>query len=320
MLTSLLAGKVVLVTGATGFLGSHLCRRLSVDGATVYAVARHVQEAEPLRNTHWLEADFSQITAARDLLRSTQPEIVIHLASHVSGARSLEAVLPTFHNNLLTTVNLLTTATEIGCGRLVLAGSLEEPDPFIPNTVPCSPYAAAKWASSTYARMFHTLFSSPVVIARIFMVYGPGQRDLRKLIPYVITSLMQHQPLMLTSGKRLVDFIFIDDVIDGLVAAMTTPGIEGLTFDFGSGRKTSVRSVVERLVELVDPTAMPNFGALAERPLERIRVANVTQGHQALEWEPQVTLLEGLKRTVAWYREQIRTGLCVAYQGAYLPS
>jgi nucleoside-diphosphate-sugar epimerase len=308
MITANFAGQVVLVTGATGFIGSHLCRRLSAYGAEVYAVARHLQNAERLPNTRWLEGDLSQITTTRSLLETIRPAIIVHLASHVSGARALDAVLPTFHNNLLSTVNLLTTATEIGCSRVVLAGSLEEPDTIVPNAVPSSPYAAAKWASSAYARMFYTLFSCPVVIARLFMVYGPGQRDLAKLIPYVVTSLLRRQPLMLTSGKRPVDWIYIEDVIDGLVAAMSTPDIEGRTFDIGSGHLTSVRSVVEQLVDLVDPTATPQFGSLAERSLEQVRLADVTQSCQILGWAPRVALLDGLMQTVAWYREQIRIG------------
>jgi UDP-glucose 4-epimerase len=309
MIHSEIAGQVVLVTGAAGFIGSHLCRRLEMCGADLYAVARNLRDPEQMSRIHWLEGDLSQITIVRDLLATVRPALIVHLASHVSGARSLEVVLPTFHDNLLTTINLLTVAAEIRCRRLVLAGSLEEPAPAALEVVPSSPYAAAKWASSAYARMFHTLFASPVVIARLFMVYGPGQRDLRKLIPYVTTSLLKHQPLILTSGTRLVDWIYIDDAIDGLIAAIETPDIAGRTLDFGSGQLVSVRSVVEQLVELLDPTAAPQFGSVTERPFEQIRVADVSQTRQAVGWTPRINLLDGLKKTVTWYSEQLTGGL-----------
>lgn len=118
------------------------------------------------------------------LFRKVQPATVYHLASHVMGAPDLQHVLPTFRANLQSSVNLLTAAAETGCGRLVMTGSLAEPEPSRGEMFPVAPYAAAKWASSGYARMFHALYGVPVVLARVFMVYGPAQKDLSKLIPY----------------------------------------------------------------------------------------------------------------------------------------
>ena len=126
-----------------------------------------------------------------------RPDVIFHLASHVKGAPNLEHVLPTFRSNLQSTVNLLTLATEKGCQRMVITGSLAEPEPGTKQTFPSAPYAAAKWASSGYARMFHALYKLPVVIARVFMVYGPAQQDLTKLIPYVTLSLLRGR------GRRL---------------------------------------------------------------------------------------------------------------------
>jgi UDP-glucose 4-epimerase len=99
--------------------------------------------------------------------------------------------------------------------------------------VPCSPYAAAKWSVSGYARMFRALYQIPVVIAKIFMVYGSGQTDHTKLIPYVILSLLRGEAPRLSSGVRLVDWIFVDDVVDGLIGCAQTHGIDGRTVEFG---------------------------------------------------------------------------------------
>src|ERR1700686_1113729 len=156
------AGVTVLVTGASGFIGSHLCRHLLQEGARVHAVSReqHSSGDERLR---WWQADVGQVSAVRELWQATRPEIVFHLASHVAGARELGKVLPTFYDNLASTVHLLTAATETGCRRLVVSNSSEEPQRF-DETVPCSPYAAAKWSASAYGRMFHALFQTPVVM------------------------------------------------------------------------------------------------------------------------------------------------------------
>ena len=104
------------------------------------------------------------------------------------GAPDLQHVLPAFQSNLQTTVNLLVSLAEVGCARMITTGSLVEPEEGL-RTIPNSPYAAAKWAASDYARMFHALYGFPVAIARVFMVYGPGQLDETKLVPYVIRCL-----------------------------------------------------------------------------------------------------------------------------------
>ena len=235
------SGQKVLVTGASGLFGSHLCSRLCQASAEVYAISRQFRSCDN-DCLHWKQTDLTEIDPVRQLLRTIKPEIIFHLASHVAGSRSLELVLPTLQSNLVSTGNLLTSATEVGCRRLVLIGSLEEPEASNNQVTPCSPYAAAKWASSAYGRMFHALYQTPVVIARAFMVYGPGQQDLRKLVPYVTLSLLQGQSPQLASGKRQVDWIYINDVVAGLLAAAQAPDIDGQTIDIGSGKLTPIRS------------------------------------------------------------------------------
>jgi nucleoside-diphosphate-sugar epimerase len=221
------------------------------------------------------------------------------------GAPDLVHLLPTFHNNLQTTVNLLTVAAEIGCHRLVLAGSLAEPEiGDLMAAVPSSPYAAAKFASSAYARMFHALYQLPVVILRVFMVYGPGQKDFTKLIPYVTLSCLQRTPPKITSGERLIDWIYVDDVIEGFIAAAQAPSIEGHTIDIGSGKLISIHEIVQQLVTLIGGEVQPLFGTLPDRPLEPIRVANVANTEARLGWKPKFSLEEGLLTTIDWYRQR----------------
>jgi nucleoside-diphosphate-sugar epimerase len=291
----------VLVTGASGFIGSHLCRRLIADQSEVHAVYR-TQAPTQQSQIQWWQADVSDFGAVRTLFRNIRPDVIYHLASHVKGAPNLEHVLPTFHSNLQSTVNLLTLAAETGCRRIVLTGSLAEPDPHNGEFFPSAPYAAAKWASSGYARMFHALYQLPVVIARVFMVYGPAQKDLTKLIPYVTLSLLRGETPKITSGGRLVDWIYVSDVVDGFVALGQTPGIEGATLDLGSGELVSIREIVQQLAGVVDPKSGVEFGALPDRPLEPTRLANPAETSARIGWKPQVSLREGLERTVDWYR------------------
>lgn len=288
-----------LVTGASGFIGAPLCRRLRAQGAEVYAVSRSARPAGR-DGLHWLHADLGSIDAVRDVLAAAKPSVIFHLASHVSGSRDLGAVLPTFHDNLATTVNLLTVATEIGCERIVLAGSLEEQDPEAP---PGSPYAAAKFAASSYARMFHALYETPIVIARVFMVYGPEQRDLNKLIPYSTLSFLRGEAPKVSSGQRPIDWIYLDDAVDGLLAVGESAGLEGQTVDVGSGELVTVREIVEHLNRLTGSAATLEFGTLPDRPMERVRVADVEATAALTGWRPTVPLEEGLRRTIDWCKQ-----------------
>jgi UDP-glucose 4-epimerase len=301
-MTNFITAQKILVTGANGFIGSHLCRRLLQENSEVHGFSRS-PEASPKAGFRWWQGDAADFARMREIVSSVKPAYIFHLASEVIGARSLEAVLPTFRSNLASTVNLLTLAAEFGCRRIVLAGSLEEPDGA--EMAPCSPYAAAKWASSSYARMFHLLYQLPVVMARIFMVYGPEQRDLRKLIPYVTLSLLRGEAPQLSSGLRPVDWIYIDDVVDGLLAAASVPGVEGGTVELGSGHLVTIRIVVEKLAALINSSAQPVFGAQPDRPMERIRAAQASLTHEQIGWRSRTSLDEGLRATIDWYQSTL---------------
>lgn len=294
------AGQRVLVTGASGFIGTALCRRLIQSGAEVHAVSRRTPpgEADGMR---WWQGDLADADVTQTLIATVKPDVVFHLASRVTGSRERALVLPTFQSNLVSTVNLMSALAEHGCRSLVLAGSMEEP--LTNEEPPRSPYAAAKWAASGYARMFFALYGLPVAIARIFMVYGPAQQERKFLIPYVTACLLRGEPPQLTSGDRLIDWVFVEDVVDGLLMIGVAPGAAGNTIEIGSGELVSVRRVVEHLVRLENPGITPRFGVLAARPMEHSRVADMATTYAQIGWQPTTSLESGLSQTVAWYRE-----------------
>lgn len=295
--------RTVLVTGASGFIGSRLCERLKDAGAIVHGVSRRQHNDGAV--SRWWQAELDDELATRQLVKSVAPEFIFHLASFVSGKREIEYVLPALRSNLLSTVNLLISATEYGCPKLVLTGSLEEVEGDAVTATPASPYAAAKGAASTYARMFHRLYGTPVVTARLFMVYGPNQKDHTKLVPYVTLSLLRGQLPQLMSGTREVDWIYVDDVIDAYLCLASKQGLDGETLDVGSGELTSVRGVVEHLVEIVRPGAQAEFGSVVDRPFERVRVADVEHAYALTGWKPKTALVDGLKQSVDWYRHKL---------------
>ena len=300
----IISEKKILVTGASGFIGSHLCRDLIKLKAQVYGVSR--QEPKKLDSSiQWRQGDVSDSRFVDKLINKIRPQLIFHLASYVVGLRDLDAVRPTFHSNLLSAINLLVACTYTGCERIILIGSQEEPEDGGTQAIPSSPYAAAKWAASSYARMFHALYQTPVAIARIFMVYGPGQNDLQKLVPYVTLSVLRKESPKLTSGERQVDWIYVEDVVEGLIAMAQTKNIEGCKIELGSGKLRSIKDIVERLVRIIDREITPLFGNIADRQMEQIRVADIADTYEKIGWKPKISLEEGLERTVAWYKQQI---------------
>lgn len=288
-------GTRVLVTGASGFIGAHLVRKLTELGTEVHAVSRREQPAGPGR-VQWHVADLGDADETAKVVASAQPEVVFHLASEATGARDPGVVLPTMRSNLTSVVHLLAALSDAPPRHVVLAGSVEER-----ATDGGSPYVVAKRAAAAYARLYHQLWALPVTVLRIAMVYGPGQPDASKLVPYAIRMLLDGVPPELSSGTRLIDWIYVDDVVGAFLAAAETPSSAGASVDIGSGQQVSIRDTVELIQTLTRPEVEPRYGERADRPFDDDQVSDPAEAERLLGWRPRVDLAEGLRRTVDWY-------------------
>jgi UDP-glucose 4-epimerase len=298
------AGRRILITGAAGFVARRLATELVTAGHDVHGTLRPGGLGDAPEGVEPHPVDLAAADAVHRLVRAVRPEWVFHLAARVTGDRRLDHAAALLLGTLAPTVHVVDALARAGCERLVITGSMEEPGRGEPATAaPGSPYAAAKWAGSSVARLYHALYGLPVVVARLFLVYGPGQRDTTKVVPFVITSLLRGESPPLSSGARAVDWIHVDDVVRGLTAAAAHPGLEGRTVELGSGHLVTIREVVERIVRLMGATASLGWGALPDRPLERPVAAEVAESLALLGWTPQVTLDDGLKDTIEWYRK-----------------
>jgi UDP-glucose 4-epimerase len=293
-------GGVALVTGGVGFIGGHLCDRLIASGFEVHSVSRRAHPGyEKLR--HW-QVDLGDFDAVERTIKAVRPDYVFHLASHVQGSPDIKHVLPAFRGNLQTTVNLLTAVAGQGCKRFITTGSFMEPVGSGTDVTPTSPYAAAKWSSTAYCRLFRTIYGLPVSTARVFMVYGPGQQDHTKLVPYAIQCLLKGEPPQITSGRRLVDWVYVEDVAAGFIRLALAPNADGLTVDLGSGSLIATSDLVETICRVAGSTLRPSIGALPDRPMEPTGAAQVDESRRAIGWTPEFGLEEGLRKTIEFYR------------------
>lgn len=296
-----IADKKFLVTGASGFIGHALCARLLEQGAEVHGTSRRIVDFESDKWTH-SSVDLTVAENVDDLVAVARPDYIVHLASCVTGKREIEWIRETFAGNLQSAVNVLVAAQKVGVEKTVLAGSLEEPDVNDSTPVAASPYAASKWCASAYGRTMHALYGTRSAVARIFMVYGPGQQDLKKLVPYVCLSAARSEAPELMSGGREVDWIYIDDVVDGLTRLALAGPDDGAYVDIGSGELVTTGDVAERVCRLAGTGVTPLFGAVPDRAMEQVRKANVDATSAILGWRPALSIGAGLERTYDWYK------------------
>ena len=309
-----MSDTTVLLTGASGFVGRHVLSRLlergiHLPGLHIHATTRRDASAGDLPEkdrTDWHQVDLADAEAVNRLIDDTRPDVVLHLASHVAGSRDVSLVRPTFDGNAASTVHLLTALQVLreqgeDFRRFVQVGSLEEPEPG-DNPPPSSPYAAAKAAATQYGRMFHHLYDFPIAFARVFMVYGPGVQDEKKLVPYTFRQLLAGDAPSFGSGTRPVDWVYVEDVAEGLVRMGLAEKLDGERIDLGSGELHTVRHVVEEMFRLAAPDTPPSFGGRADRKDEQVRRADVDETERLLGWRPSVELTDGLGRTADWFR------------------
>ncbi|MGQ0619549.1 MAG: NAD-dependent epimerase/dehydratase family protein [Panacagrimonas sp.] len=295
-------GKNVLVVGASGFLGRSLTQRLLALGANVYAVSRGIDPVAGVARLNTLRADASLPPDVERVFGLARPAVVFHLTSDSRGGRELEIVPSSLSNDVVATVNLLYGAAKASSSveRFVMTASLEEPAAGEPNAaVPVSPYAAAKWASGAYGRMFRALYNLDVRIVRPMMTYGPGQKDY-KLIPSIVRSLLADRPARVNSAAREVDWIYVEDTVAGMLAAACVSTLDR-TIDLGSGRLVTVGEVVGEIARQLNKLHLLERSEPV-RGAEIVRVADVETARCRIGFEAAVSLQEGLARTLAFYR------------------
>ena len=304
----------VLVTGAAGFIGQRLVQRLVEAGAQVYAGV--IPDEKPERvaalttPAQRLFFDLRDAEAVRAAVAKAVPQIVLHLAAvgatnagvdpalalevNTGGALHLLDALKecASKGDHVRRVVLVGTCYEYGARGAI--GSGDRVDCFDPFNA----YAASKVAAWAFGWMYWRAYGLPVVTVRPFQVYGPGQAD-HTLIPAAICAALTGKDFSMTPGEQQRDFVYVDDVVEGMLAAATTSGIEGHSLDLGTGRVHLMREVIERIWMMSGAQGRILAGALPYRSGEVMHlVAAADRTARLMGWRVRVGLDEGLRRTI----------------------
>jgi NDP-hexose 4,6-dehydratase len=315
--------KRVLVTGADGFMGSHLAERLLNEGAKVSVYVRGnstigtTQYA--LRNTKHLESSFDSIITgniaspdSKELVVKNKPEIIFHLAADAYVPNSFGHPIEVMETNVIGTLNMLHAVKESkGIKRIVctssseiygmtLGGSIDEEHPLYPS----SPYAASKVAADRYCYSYFNTYHLPIAIIRPFNTYGP--RHTYDVIPKFIELALKDKRLTVHgTGKQSRDFTYVDDMIEAFMIMGSHRNAIGKAVNFGTGEAITINYIAKKIKEI--------SGSKSEIVYTKDRAAQVPKllcnyslAKKLFGWKPRVFIDEGLRRNIEWARENLK--------------
>lgn len=310
-----LKGKHVLVTGAGGFIGSHLAEQLVESGCKVRAFTHYnalqkggwLDESEHRSHMEIMAGDICDRDSVRAAMRDV--EVVFHLAALIAIPYSYQVPELYVRTNILGTMNVLQAVREMKVSRLihtstseVYGTAVEVP---IKESHPLqgqSPYAASKIGADKMVESFTLSYGVPAVTIRPFNTYGPRQ-SMRAVIPSIIGQLLKGSRVKLGNLKPTRDLNFVSNTVDGFIRAATAKGAIGEVINIGSGTETSIRELAVMISTIIGRKIIFEEEKKRQRPeaSEVMRlVASNRKANDLLKWKPQIGLKVGLKKTIDW--------------------
>ena len=325
------SNKRVMVTGAGGFLGSHLVEQLLAEGAEVRAFVRYNSRGDPgllrliqTKDRSRLEivaGDLRDENAIRKAVEASQ--IIFHMGAMISIPYSYRHPVEVAETNFMGTLNLLVACRDYKVERLIHTSSsevygtaLQVP---IKESHPLqgqSPYSASKIGADKLAESFFCAYELPVVTVRPFNTYGPRQ-SARAVIPTIITQALSLNSIRLGNQNTSRDFTFVKDTIAGLMKAAESTGVEGQVLNLGTGQEIRIGDLAQKIIQKIGRSVEIDMDPVRLRP-ERSEVLRLlsdnTLARKSLGWEPKVSLDDGLNETIDWIKAHLDLYRIGAYE------
>ena len=314
--------KKVLVTGAGGFIGSHLTEQLIANGASVRAFVRYNSRGDPgllrLANPETLSqlelvgGDLRDANAVRDAVKDRQ--IVFHLGALIAIPYSYYHPVEVAETNLLGTLNILMACRDLEVEKLVHTSTsevygtamyvpIDESHPLQGQ----SPYSASKIGADKLVESFYCAFGLPAVTVRPFNTYGPRQ-SARAVIPTIITQALVKKTIYLGNLETSRDLTYVDDTINGFICAAIVDGNEGKTFNLGTNEEIKIGDLAQKIIQKVGRQVKVVVESKRLRPegseVTRLLSNNIL-AREMLGWHPEVALDQGLEKTIQWIESHL---------------
>lgn len=307
--------KSVLVTGASGFVGSALVRKLAEQNYNVHAFSR---SSNPWRLSECIDkikiwnidlCNRDQLSSALEVI---QPNYIYHFASMGTYPRHKNdnEIVET---NIMGSWNLLQTTTKYQYELFVNIGSTSEygfkKEPMKETDIlePHTSYSASKGAQTLLSQYMARAENKPIVTLRLFSIYGPYE-DPTRLIPIVIQKALYNQPIDLSAPNISRDFVFIDDVLDICMKHKELSSHSGEIFNICSGEQSSIKKIVDTILALTKSKSKCNYNVLPPRLFDsELWVGDPTKIKEKMDWSTTTTLTDGLSQTILWTKNEHRT-------------
>ena len=299
------ANKRVLITGASGFVGSHLLAHLSELGARVTGISRR---PSPLKNI--VVADVQEKSQLLKIFEKVQPDVCFHLASDALVEKGQKSPYETFRNNIVGSLNILDIARTTNVRRIVIASTVhvygDAPRPYHEHEParPSRPYETSKTCVDLIAQSYADTYRLPVLIARFANIYGPGDANETRIIPKTITSLLRGEKPTLWGGSATRDYLYIDDAIRAydLLGSLSDKKMQrNRVYNFATGKLVTARQLIGMIIRIMGRSAeITRVRNGREQEIIRQEV-DWSKAKALLSWAPKVSLADGLQKTIAWY-------------------
>jgi nucleoside-diphosphate-sugar epimerase len=306
----------ILITGATGFLGSNLVPRLLANGYEVHTIERKKAPTTTTKNLFRHFLDVTEYTKVRELVKEIQPEYVINLAALASVPESISRYLETCSITFTSAINLAEICrTEVkDFKQFITAGSQEEYGSILTDKSqklteyvslkPNNPYAIAKVAVEIYLDYLYRAYSFPYTVIRTFITYG-RKEDAPFFIDNTITKMSKNEPVSIMNPNSVRDWIYIDDQVEGYMKALGNKNAIGQAFNLCCGEGHTAKEAADMIARLSKSKSKIIFGEGKRHPLDiQILIGDNSKAKKLLAWAPQYNLEKGLEKTI-----KCRTGL-----------
>lgn len=312
----------VLITGAGGFIGSHLTEELVKIGAEVTALTRYTSD----NNNGWIDTlptktqekititkgDIQEPTTIHEITKNQ--EYIFHLAAIISIPYSYQRPEETFRTNTIGTLNILNAAKQHNIHRTIITSTSEVYGTAQTKKISekhklqaQSPYAASKIASDKITESYYNTYETPVTTIRPFNTYGERQST-RAIIPTIITQALTQKIIKLGNLQTIRDLTYVKDTVQGFIKIAQTNKAIGKTINLGTGKEITIKELTEKIIQKTNSKAKIKTEKKRYRPkkseVQRL-CSNNTQAKELLKWKPTTTINEGLNKTIEWYKKNI---------------